>query len=448
MRLWPRSLGTRTAAVMVITLAVVQIAGLTIHALDRVELQRLAQIRDVGVRVMSLYRAVALAPPEQRADVLQELERRDAAHSDGMTAALSPLPPIDDLLPQSPIPLRRPIVVSMGLVPVPQPARYRELVMLGDTETQRLLFGMHVPDGPWLVIHMPLPPPRVWHSRTFLAAFLLMTAAGALISWWAISRLTAPVRMLANAAEALGRDVRAPPLPEDGPSEIAAAAVAFNTMAMRIRRFVQDRTFMLTAIGHDLRTPITRLKLRTEFIDDEDMRRKMLTDLDELESMVSATLAFGRDVTIDEPVGTVDLAELVRTVLDEAGDGRPDLADHITYAGPHHLPFRGRPVALKRAVSNLVQNALSYGGSAQATLQCANGMAQLLVEDDGPGIPMAELDRVFQPFHRVEASRNKETGGMGLGLPITRNIIRAHGGDVTLDNRPTGGARATVTLPV
>ncbi len=448
MTIWPRSLGTRTAAVMMLMLATVQIVGLTIHALDRVELQRLAQTRDVGVRVMSLYRSVALAAPDQREDVLQELERRGTDQRDGMTAELLPHPPADEELPQTPIGLRRPIVVSMGLVPVPGPARARDIVMLGNSDQERLLIGMHVPDGPWLVIHMPLPPPRIWHSRSFLVAFVLMTAAAALITWWATSRLTAPVRMLANAAEALGRDVRAPPLPEDGPSEIALAASAFNTMAMRIRRFVQDRTFMLTAIGHDLRTPITRLKLRTEFIDDEDMRRKMLADLDELESMVSATLAFGRDVTIDEPVSTVDLAELVRTVLDEAGDGRPDLADQIGYAGPHHLPFRGRPVALKRALSNLVQNALAYGGSAQATLSCADGMAQLLVEDSGPGIPLAELDRVFQPFHRVEASRNKETGGMGLGLPITRNIIRAHGGDVVLDNRPTGGARATVTLPV
>ena len=153
-----------------------------------------------------------------------------------------------------------------------------------------------------------------------------MTLAAAVLTIWAVRRLTAPVRTLAAAAEALGRDVNAPPLPEDGPTEIATAAAAFNTMAGRIRRFVQDRTEMLTAIGHDLRTPITRLKLRAEFMEDDEQRRKMLADLEELEAMVSATLAFGRDATSAEPVAALDLPELLRTVLDEAGDARPEAA--------------------------------------------------------------------------------------------------------------------------
>ena len=216
-------------------------------------------------------------------------------------------------------------------------------------------------------------------------------------------RLTAPVRTLAAAAEALGRDVNAPPLPEDGPLEIATAAAAFNTMAARIRRFVQDRTFMLTAIGHDLRTPITRLKLRAEFMDDDEQRRKMLADLDELEAMVSATLAFGRDATTDEPVSSIDLAELARTVLDEAADAHPDTAEQLAFLGPDHLPMRVRPVSLKRALTNLVANAIKYGGSARVTLvPPASGTVTLVVEDEGPGIPLHELDRVFQPFHRLE----------------------------------------------
>ncbi len=181
-----------------------------------------------------------------------------------------------------------------------------------------------------------------------------MTVTAALLTLWAVRRLTAPVRTLAAAAEALGRDVNAPPLPETGPLEVAAAAAAFNTMAARIRRFVQDRTFLLTAIGHDLRTPITRLKLRAEFMDDEEQQRKMLSDLDELESMVSATLAFGRDAASEEPVSSIDVAELARTVLDEAADARPDAAERLVYAGPDHLTVRVRPVSLKRALTNLV----------------------------------------------------------------------------------------------
>jgi signal transduction histidine kinase len=220
-------------------------------------------------------------------------------------------------------------------------------------------------------------------------------------------------------------------------------------MAARIRRFVQDRTFMLTAIGHDLRTPITRLKLRAEFMEDEDLRRKMLADLDEMEAMVSATLAFGRDATSSEPVTPLDLPTLIRTVLDEAADARPELTERLSYDGPAHLTVKARSNSLKRALTNLVGNAVTYGGGAHAALGAAcAGVAVLAIEDDGPGIPPGDLDRVFQPFQRVESSRNRETGCVGLGLPIARNILRAHGGDVSIANRSEGGARVTVTLPV
>jgi len=319
-----------------------------------------------------------------------------------------------------------------------------------------VLIAMHLPDGDWLNLMVPIEPPRAWHSPTFLAAFLLMTVAAAGLTLWAVRRLTAPVRTLAAAAEALGRDVNAPPLPEHGPSEVATAAVAFNTMAARIRRFVDDRTALLTAIGHDLRTPITRLRLRAEFVDDDEQRGKMLADLEELEAMVSATLAFGRDASTAEPVASLDLAELLRTVLDETGDIRPDLAEQLAYHGPPHLTVRARPFALKRALTNLVSNAVIYGGCAHVCLNPpADGTVVIEVEDDGPGIPPGDLERVFEPFYRGEPSRNRETGGVGLGLPIARNILRAHGGDVALANRPLhatgagcGGVNATVTLPV
>jgi len=174
----------------------------------------------------------------------------------------------------------------------------------------------------------------------------------------------------------------------------------------------------------------------------------MLSDLDELEAMVSATLAFGRDATHAEPVAPLDLAELLRTVLDEAGDACPDAAERLGYEGPAHMTLRARSLALKRALANLVTNAVNYGGGALVRLAPpADGVVRIDVDDDGPGIPPGELDRVFEPFHRGEPSRNRETGGVGLGLPIARNILRAHGGDVTLANRPSGGVRATVTLP-
>jgi signal transduction histidine kinase len=264
-----------------------------------------------------------------------------------------------------------------------------------------------------------------------------------------VGQLTGPVATLAAAAEALGRDVNAPPLPEGGPDEVARAASAFNTMASRIRRFVTDRTFLLAAIGHDLRTPITRLKLRAEFIDDDELRDKFLADLDELDTMVSATLAFGRDTSDMEPAVPLDLAALLRTIMDEIADARPDSADGLALDAAAHVTLRGRPVALKRAFANLIGNAVKYGSTARVQVATPHpGLANVIVEDDGPGVPPDQLERVFDPFYRVEDSRNRETGGTGLGLPIARNIFRAHGGDVVLANRPGGGARATVTLPV
>jgi signal transduction histidine kinase len=442
LRLWPRSLAARTTVVLLVSLILVQVAGLTIHAFDRVDLQRLGQARDVAARLVGLYRTVVMMSPTDR-----ENELRHLTLPPGFKVSLSPGPPFDGLEP-TPLFYQRLIRADMALVPMPGPLRPRELIMLGGPRNQRLIVGMRLPDGMWLTQSTHLIPPRPWHSPGFLAAFALMTVAACLLSLWTVQRLTAPLRTLAAAAEALGRDVNAPPLPEDGPLEIATAAMAFNTMAARIRRFVQDRTELFTAIGHDLRTPITRLKLRAEFVEDDEQRRKMLADLEELEAMVSATLAFGRDAKTTEPVSAIDLAELVRTVLDEAADAHPGEADKLTYDGPAHYTVRVRPLALKRALANLVGNAIAYGGGARVRLVAANeGAVMVHVEDDGPGIPVTELERVFDPFYRLEGSRNRETGGVGLGLPIARNILRAHGGDVVLSNGAPGGLRATVQLP-
>lgn len=443
LRLWPASLAGRTAVVLLIGLVLVQGAGLTIHALDRLDVQRLAQARDLAFRAVGLYRTMILTEPVRRAQVLNEMHRSDLA------ADLGPVPPRVDL-PEMPLPDQRLLRVHMNLLPVGAPAmRWQDLVIYGGGQTRRVVLGMRLPDGQWLRVTAHLEPLRPWHSPTFLVAFVLMTLAAALLTLWTVRRLIAPVAVLAEAAEVLGRDVNAPPLPEEGPSEVRTAAIAFNTMAVRIRRFVQDRTELLTAIGHDLRTPITRLKLRAEFVEDDEQRAKILGDLEELEAMVSATLAFGRDARTTEPLSPIDLAELLRTILDETGDAWPAMQDRLTYEGPGHLTVQARPLSLKRAIVNLVTNAIHYGGSATVRLRVPTADAAVVeVEDDGPGIPAGELDRAFEPFHRGEPSRSRETGGVGLGLPIARNIIRAHGGDVILGNRPTGGLKVTVTLPV
>ena len=445
---WPRSLAWRTALTLLVGLAIVQGLGLTIHALDRIDLERLGEARDFASRVMSLYRNVVLAPPDDRQAQIAQLQLPPDLHVQLTDRPTAGDPAADGLHPV-PWPIQRVLRINLMLVPLPPQLRPREYRIMGNRGEHELLVALRLPDGAWLDVRASnLPPPRPWLAPGFLTAFLGMTLAAALLTLWAVRRLTAPVALLAAAAERLGRDVNAPPLPEDGPSEVAVAAVAFNTMANRIRRFVQDRTFLLTAIGHDLRTPITRLKLRAEFMEDDEQRAKMLADLDELEAMVSATLAFGRDISATEPVAQLDLPALARTVLDEATDAEPEVAEKLEYAGPDHLTTLARPLAMKRALANLVSNALKYGGNARIVLaRPLAGHLTLLVEDDGPGIPPGELERVFEPFQRIEGSRNRETGGTGLGLPIARNILRAHGGDVVLTNRPMGGTCAVVTLP-
>lgn len=442
-RLLPRSLAGRTALVLLLGLVLVQVAGLTIHALDRVDLQRFQQARELSQRSFVLWRSLLVTPPERRASTLADLELPPGLH-----VTVEEEPAARPGLPPPPPPLLR-LFRPEAMMGAPPRFRPREVIISGAPRFGGMLVSLRFPDGLWLNLRVEMPPPRPWHSETFLAAFVVMTLAAAALTLWAVRRLTLPVRSLAAAAERLGRDVNAPPLPETGPEEVATAARAFNTMAERIRRFVGDRTQMVAAIGHDLKTPITRLRLRAELLDDDEQRRKILVDLDEMEAMITATLAFARDDAAAEPSVPVDLAALCRTVLDETADARPEEAESITYEGPEHLTVTARPVALKRALANLVGNAVAYGGSARLILSPpASGAVRIAIEDDGPGVPPHELEAVFQPFRRLEASRNRETGGTGLGLPIARNIFRAHGGDVVLRNRPQGGLAALATLPV
>lgn len=442
--LWPRTLAGRTALVLLVGLALVQVAGLTIHALDRVDLQRFQQARDISQRAFTLWRALAQTPADRRAAMLAEFELPP-----GLRAALEDEPAARPYYPPPPPPLVRMLRMEAMLAGPPR-VRPREALVSGGPRPGQLFASLRFGDGLWLNMRIELPAPRPWHSETFLFAFVLMTVAAAGLTLWAVRRMTRPVSALAAAADRLGRDVNAPPLPETGPAEVATAAHAFNTMAERIRRYVGDRTQMLAAIGHDLKTPITRLRLRAEFLEDDEQRRKMLADLDEMEAMIAATLTFARDDAAAEPSVAVDLAALCRTVLDEAADAAaPEVAECVAYAGPEHLIVTARPVALKRALANLVGNAMLYGDAARLALAPPEGrLVRITVEDDGPGVPEAELEAVFQPFRRLEASRNRETGGSGLGLPIARNIFRAHGGDVVLRNLPERGLQALATLPV
>ncbi|BCI67288.1 integral membrane sensor signal transduction histidine kinase [Acetobacter aceti NRIC 0242] len=303
-------------------------------------------------------------------------------------------------------------------------------------------------DTRWLVIRYRLPAPNPFNSATFPLALGLMTVGSGLLIVWGVRRLLLPVRTLSAAAAAFAPDAASPPLSEEGPLEVAQAAAAFNAMAARIRRFISERTRILSAVGHDLRTPITRMKLRAEFIEDDEMREKFLHDINELMCLVEATLEFSKDSSASEPLITLDLHALLQTVVDDVAESRPADADRIILADFNGTVMtKGRPMGLKRAFTNLINNAVNYGGNAMVTIRPPrNGRVTVTVEDDGPGLPKDDLERMFEAFVRGEESRNRETGGTGLGLAITRTIIRGQGGDVVLHNRKPNGLRAVVTL--
>jgi len=263
------------------------------------------------------------------------------------------------------------------------------------------------------------------------------------LAWWFARRLAAPIKAFAEAAERLGRDPDAPPLSVGGSAEVGVAASAFNEMQRRLKRYVQYRTAMMAAIAHDLRTPLTRLRFRIESAPDE-LKAKVAHDLDEMEAMISSTLAFVKDANRAGERTKLELSSLVESVMDEAAETGAD----ASVERAERAVIDGDPVSLKRLVVNLVDNALKYGLRARGRVFAEGGVAVLEIDDDGPGLAEAEIERAFEPFHRIENSRSRETGGIGLGLAVAREIARGHGGDVVLQNRPGGGLRARVSVPL
>jgi len=314
-----------------------------------------------------------------------------------------------------------------------------------DDARPRMLVSVQLDDGAWLNMRVPYEGFKAPRFIPFIGPLLFLTLVVALIAVLMMRRANKPLSRMAKAAERLGRDVNATPMDEEsGPREVREAAKAFNEMQTRLRRFVQDRTHMLAAISHDLRTPITRMRLRAEFVEDEQQREKMLSDLEEMEAMIKATMVFARDDVANEAVSPLDLASLVESLCEDA----LEMGDNVTYEGPEELSYQGRPVGLKRAVSNLIGNALKYAGACEVKLVVGEQKLTLSVFDKGPGIDDTELEEVFRPFTRVETSRNKKTGGVGLGLAIVRSVAHAHGGTATLHNREGSGLEARLVLPV
>jgi signal transduction histidine kinase len=283
-----------------------------------------------------------------------------------------------------------------------------------------------------------LPP---WPAEIMVAAIIAVLITSVAAAFLA-RRVTRPLSELAAAATVVAKGEAAPRVPEEGPDDVRNAATAFNMMTDQVRRMLESQRQLLSAVGHDLRTPITAMRINLEFVDDNELRERLLKNLDELQELTEAVLSAARGAG-GEKTRTVDLSSLVDSVCADLDD----LGEPVTWAAHQPAPCSCRPNEIRRAVRNLIENAVAYGGKAQVELGESATEYEIRVDDDGPGIPEADRERVFEPFVRLETSRNAETGGSGLGLTLVKTIVEGHGGSVLLENRPEGGLRARLRLP-
>jgi signal transduction histidine kinase len=308
-------------------------------------------------------------------------------------------------------------------------------------------------DGHWVAFERKLKPQPTQQNDILasnltgasLAAWLLLCAIVAVLLALLVARkIVKPLSELSAAMEQLGGSAEAPPTRPWGPSEVDALMQTFNRMQERLRRFNDDRTRMFASMSHDLRSPLTRLRLRVEMLEGLPEQQKMLAELDTTNDMIESILTFARDETQHEPRSLVDLSALVEGVCQDASDsGEP-----VTFDGPRGVTISCRPIALRRAISNLVDNAVKYGKIALVTLSPGPDHVAITIDDEGPGIPWNEREKVFEPFYRADSARNPNTGGVGLGLCVTRSIVWEHGGDIGLANRKGGGLSVRLKLPI
>ena len=306
------------------------------------------------------------------------------------------------------------------------------------------LVSVRLRDGMWLnLIAAYVEDIDFWplHSILVLAGLTTIIAA---LSIWGIARLTAPFKSFTIAARRLGTDVNANSIIERGPEDVRGAIRAFNEMQKRLQRLIEDRTQMLAAVSHDLRTPITRLRLRAEFVHNKVQRAKFFEDLNGMERMTADLLSFAKEDARSEPTTWIDLTATLHSICDELADNGYD----VSFNGNGRRLYPCRPVSIRRCVSNLIDNALKYGQGAAVSLEVRDEELAIVIDDRGPGIPYDLREEVFRPFYRLEASRNRETGGSGLGLTVARSVARAHGGDVLLGESSEGGLRASLVLPI
>jgi signal transduction histidine kinase len=477
MRLAPRSLFGRLVAVMLAGFVVAQLVSFYINASERDQILYRSGGMHVAQRIADLAALLdSMAPAERRkvAAVFDgpplriDLDRprlgADASAQAGdfrltMFATMlryglgEDMPVAIERAPSAPgaasrpgrgppFALRNPPLAMMGDTPMRHPMMMGDGVFGPPPDAMNIVAQVRLHDGSLVTFDSSLPqgvtavPLRI--ALTLIALLVLVIV----LSLVAVRWVTVPLRTLSSAADKLGRDLDNPPLPEDGPLEVRRAAKAFNTMQQRLSRLIAERTRLFAAMSHDLKTPITRLRLRAELLDDEALQARFAKDLDEMEAMVTQTLDYLRDTAAREPARPLDMNALLESLQNDYRE----VGGEVEIAGRASAPYLGRPLALRRCLTNLVDNALRYGKRATIGVEDTQATITVRVQDEGPGLPEDQLERAFEPFFRGDASRSRETGGTGLGLGIARNIAHAHGGELVLRNRSAGGLEAVLTL--
>lgn len=453
MRLAPRSLTGQLALLILVAFLVAQFISLWLFTGERGTALQASLRVETAERAAAVVLALEAAEPENRPGVLAAARSHQAQFEVGESAISlkeTELPAVRSRVTDVLGTPREIRAEEVGISPrdgrpMTPPAALawlRDRLLAAGVAPTELRLSVLLKDGTWLNVRsrndrrdFQLPPAIL---GTILLSLALIMAA----LWLGLRRITGPLRHLVQAAEEMGIDGPAFSMPRGGPDEVRALSDAMERMQARISGMVADRTRMLAALGHDLRSPITALRLRAEMVDDDETRERMAATLDEMQDMVEATLAYARGVSPDQPMEPTDISRLLLDLASELSETGPQVVTGTME--PVTLPLRRTP--MRRALRNLIENAQRYGGEAVIGLSRMGSDVVISIDDKGPGIPDADLSRVFEPFTRLEQSRSRETGGVGLGLPIARAILHAHGGTVELTNRAEGGLRATVTL--
>ncbi|WEF32718.1 ATP-binding protein [Pseudoduganella chitinolytica] len=424
---WPRTLFGRLVAILLCGLVAAQ--ALTFGAVwyERMRASQTMMYAYMGRDVASSVAMLERLPAAERGAWLDTLDRRNYRYRLGVAVAGRAAAPPDDAAAAS---------VAQWLGP-----RYRvDIAAMPPDSPRRLVIDLR--DGTPLAIDFaPAGMPFAQWLPLLLAAQLAVLA---LSCWLAVRIAARPLARLAQAAEALSPTQAATPVPEEGPAEVAQAARSFNAMQARIARHLQERTRMLAAIAHDLQTPVTRMRLRTELMDDDAERNKWQADLAAMQALIREGIAYARSAhAAAEPAVRCDVDALLAAIAADYADA----GQAVTLRGTIGATLVSRPQALRRIATNLVDNALKFAGAAEIEAGMAAGRVTIAVLDRGPGIPADQLDAVLQPFYRLEGSRNAATGGSGLGLAIAQELAEGMGAALALSARAGGGLRAQVTLP-